>query len=107
MSKKLKQIVAIIALIFMGIFTVSFILWLINSNFLNGQIGFLTLFSGGIGIALFFVIKFSKDYSEKPQAKPEDNVSQGDNTNNKETDNSSDNNTNKVANKNKGNKNDK
>lgn len=64
MSKKLKRIIAIIALVFMGVFTVSLVCVLIDRTLLNGQIGFLALFSGAVGIGLFFVARFTKDAAE-------------------------------------------
>ena len=48
MSKKLKRIIAIIALVFMAVFTVSLVAYLVDKTLLNGAIGFLTLFSGVI-----------------------------------------------------------
>ncbi len=61
MSKKLKRIIAIIALVFVAVFTVSLIAYFIDKTLLNGAIGFLTMFSGGIGLALFLVIWLSRD----------------------------------------------
>lgn len=60
MSKKLKKAVAITALVFVGIFTVSFVAFLVDRTLLNGAIGFLAMFSGGIGLALFLVVKLSR-----------------------------------------------
>ena len=60
MSKKLKKAVAITALVFVGIFTVSFVVFLFDRTLLNGAIGFLAMFSGGIGLALFLVVKLSR-----------------------------------------------
>ena len=58
MSEKTKRILAFIALAFMGIFTVSFVVFLVTRGNISA---FITLFSGVIGIGLFFVIKtFSK-----------------------------------------------
>lgn len=64
MSKKLKKAVAITALVFVGIFTVSFVVFLFDRTLLNGAIGFLAMFSGGIGLALFLVVKFSRGGDE-------------------------------------------
>ena len=61
MSKKLRRIIAIIALVFMAVFTVSLVAYFVDKTLLNGAIGFLTLFSGGIGLALFLVIWMSRD----------------------------------------------
>ncbi|MDR2202514.1 MAG: hypothetical protein LBP26_07170 [Clostridiales bacterium] len=57
MSTKAKRILAIIALGFMAVFTVSFVAFLIDPKMLNGVIAFVALFSGVFGIGLFFVIK--------------------------------------------------
>lgn len=64
MSKKLKKAVAITALVFVGIFTVSFVVFLFDRTLLNGAIGFLAMFSGGIGLALFLVVKLSRGVDE-------------------------------------------
>lgn len=73
MSEKTKRILAFIALAFMGVFTVSFVVFLVTRGNISA---FITLFSGVIGIGLFFVIKtFSKkektsdDGSEDPGGK--------------------------------------
>ena len=75
MSKKLKKIIAIIALVFMALFTVSLILTFYDRTLFNGAIGFFTLFTGGVGIALFFTIKLSRspeDY-EQQEGKEDEN----------------------------------
>ena len=64
MSKKLKKAVAITALVFVGIFTVSFVVFLFDRTLLNGAIGLLAMFSGGIGLALFLVVKLSRGGDE-------------------------------------------
>ena len=45
----------------MAVFTVSLVAYFVDKTLLNGAIGFLTLFSGGIGLALFLVIWMSRD----------------------------------------------
>ena len=64
MSKKLKKAVAITALVFVGIFTVSFVVFLFDRTLLNGAIGFLAMFSGGIGLALCKAVKLSRGGDE-------------------------------------------
>ena len=59
MNKKLRKAVAIISLVFMGLFVVSLVLCLIDIGMLNGSIGFVALFTGFIGISLFFVLHFN------------------------------------------------
>lgn len=72
MSKRLKRIIAIIALVFVGVFTASLVAFLADRTLFNGAIGFLALFSGGIGLALFLTIKLSRDYSEENDGAPEE-----------------------------------
>ena len=60
MDKKLKRIIAIVALVFMALFSVSLILTFYDRTLFNGAIGFCALFTGGIGLALFGVIKLSR-----------------------------------------------
>ena len=57
MNDKTKRILAIIALVFMGVFTVAFVAFLINPKMLGGVVAFVALFSGVIGVGLFLVIK--------------------------------------------------
>lgn len=61
MSDKTKKILAIIALVFVGIFTVAFVVFLVDPYMFGGVVAYITLVSGVVGIGLFFVIKaFSK-----------------------------------------------
>lgn len=62
MSKKLRQIVAISALILMLIFLVSFTAYLIDGTLLNGAIGFLAIFSGAFMFSLYLVIVFDNKF---------------------------------------------
>ncbi len=65
MDKKLKRVIAIIALVFVGIFSVSFVAYLLDQTLLNGAIGLLAAISGGTGLALFLVIKLSRDNTDE------------------------------------------
>ncbi|MBR2967452.1 MAG: hypothetical protein IKC35_01580 [Clostridia bacterium] len=71
MNDKLKRVVAIIALVFIGIFTVSLIMYLIDSTMLNGAIGDLTIWSGGIGLMLWLVLYISRSFPSQ-QVKDEE-----------------------------------
>ena len=68
MNKKLKRIVAIIALVFAAVFTVSFMCYLIDDTLLNGAIGGLALGSGAFMLALWFVIKIDDRGSKVNEA---------------------------------------
>lgn len=72
MSKKTKKILAIIALVFIGLFTVSFVAFLVDRTLFNGAIGFLALFTGGIGLALFLAIKLSRSNLPTDNDEPEE-----------------------------------
>lgn len=92
MNEKLKRAVAIIALIFMAVFTVSLILYLIDKNMLNGAVGDMALWSGGFGLLLWLVLWLSrafpsqqvKDeererlYKEAEEAEAQKNLTDGD-----------------------------
>ena len=67
MSRKFKRVLAIIALVFIGLFTVSFVAFLVDKTLFNGSIGFFALFTGAVGLALFFVIKLSRDNTDYAQ----------------------------------------
>lgn len=64
MSKKFKRILASIALVFALLFTASLIAFFYDRTLFHGAIGMCAMFCGGITLALFFVIKLSRDYSE-------------------------------------------
>ncbi|MBR6773642.1 MAG: hypothetical protein IKM16_03135 [Clostridia bacterium] len=58
MSEKAIRILAIIALVFVGIFSVSFVLYLLDKDMLGGAVALITLISGGVGFFLFLTVKF-------------------------------------------------
>lgn len=58
MSEKAIRILAIIALVFVGIFSVSFVLYLLDKDMLGGAVALITLISGGVGFFLFLMVKF-------------------------------------------------
>lgn len=61
MDKKSRRVTAIIALVFMAIFSVSLVAYFVDRTLLSGMIGIITLFSGGIGLALFLIVWMSRD----------------------------------------------
>ena len=65
MNKKLKRVIAIIALVSMALFSVAFVLYLFDNTMLNGGMGAFALFFGGLGLALFFVLKLSRDNTDQ------------------------------------------
>ena len=65
MNPKLKRIIAIIALVFVGLFTASFIAFLVNKQLFNGALGYFAGGCGAVGLALFFVIRLSREYPER------------------------------------------
>ena len=65
MNPKLKRVIAIIALVFVGLFTVSFVAFLVNKQLFNGALGYFAGGCGAVGLALFFVIKLSREYPEE------------------------------------------
>lgn len=79
MDKKSRRVTAIIALVFMAIFSVSLVAYFVDRTLLSGMIGIITLFSGGIGLALFLIVWMSRDKysgendenSDNPLGKPE------------------------------------
>ena len=65
MNPKLKRVIAIIALVFVGLFTVSFVAFLVNRQLFNGALGYFAGGCGAVGLALFFVIRLSREYPEE------------------------------------------
>lgn len=62
MSPKLRRFVAIVALVFMGIFMVSAMMYFIDKTLLNNSVEFLMIFSGAIAISLYLVILFDNKF---------------------------------------------
>lgn len=56
MNDKLKRLVAIIALVLIGIFTVTLVMYLIDKNMFNGGIGGIALWSGAFGLLFAAVL---------------------------------------------------
>jgi hypothetical protein len=65
MSKKTRQFVAIVALIFMAGFIVFGMMYLLDKTLLNGAVGFGALFCGAFTLALYLVIIFDNKYGEE------------------------------------------
>ena len=57
-KKKLRRALAIAALVFMAIFTVTFIIVLVDPGFCHGAFGYAALISVLLGVGLFLVVKF-------------------------------------------------
>ena len=72
MSDKVRRIIAIIALVFVGLFSVAFVMYLYDSALFNGAIGYVALFTGGIGLALFLVVYFSRKSTLKYNSEVEE-----------------------------------
>lgn len=70
-ENKFFRIIAIIALALMGIFTVALILYLFDKTLLNGAIGALAVWSGGIGFLLCVFLWLSRAF---PAQKAKDNA---------------------------------
>lgn len=65
MNKKLLRVLAILGLVFMGIFTVAGICTLIDRTLLSGQITTLTISSLTLGLVFFAVIWLNKRAEQK------------------------------------------
>ena len=57
MKDKSARILAIVALVFIGIFSVTLVLTLVDYHMLNNSIGFISLGSGVFGLVIFFALK--------------------------------------------------
>lgn len=67
MSKKTKRIIAIIGLVFMAIFSVSFVIYLISPSMLNGAFGYLSIFTICMGLLAMIGTKVLKTPEEKAE----------------------------------------
>lgn len=77
----------------MAIFSVSLVLYLLDKTLFNGAIGIFTLFFGGVGFALFFVLKLSRDNTQDiiDKAKLDEDEPSQDETTSEKTDENSEN----------------
>lgn len=57
MNKKFVKVLAIIALVFVALFSVALVLTLLDKTMFNGAIGYFTLVCGVVGVGLFFVVR--------------------------------------------------
>ena len=71
-QKKLRQALAIVALVFMGIFTVTFVITLVDPTMYNGVFGYISLVSVLLGVGLYLVIKFLLKEKEAPEYLPKE-----------------------------------
>lgn len=56
MSDTARRVIAIIALVFVAVFTVTMLLGIGFPDLLKGQIGNIALVSGGLGLPLWFIL---------------------------------------------------
>lgn len=82
-TNKTRRILAVIALVFMAIFSVTLVMTFVSPGMWNGAVGYMALISGLLGIGLFLVIRFvlkdetaktedSKAEEEKPEEEKSD-----------------------------------
>ncbi len=76
MNEKLKRVIAIIALVCMGLFSIVFVAYLLNKTLLNGAIGFCALFFGAVGVALYLVLWISTRGERNQKIEPTDDESE-------------------------------
>lgn len=50
------KILAIVALVFMVLFVAATIAWSFNRSLFNGAIGYVAIFTGGVGIGIYVVL---------------------------------------------------
>lgn len=56
MSKRSIRVLAIVALVFMALFVASLTAWSFDRGLFNGAIGYVAIFTGGIGIGIYVVL---------------------------------------------------
>lgn len=87
MSKRTVRILAIVALVFMVLFVAATIAWSFDRALFNGAIGYVAIFTGGLGIGIYVVLMLLRraearaaagkdDVSEDAQAKTPDSQSE-------------------------------
>lgn len=75
----------------MAIFSVSLVAYFVDRTLLSGTIGIITLFSGGIGLALFLVVWMSRDKDGGENNEPGDKPLDDQQADGKSTDAATDN----------------
>lgn len=78
MNEKVKRVIAIIALVCMGLFSVAFVAYLLNKSLFNGAIGFCALFFGAVGVALYLVLWISTRGERNQRFEPSDDDCESD-----------------------------
>lgn len=71
-NKKLRRVLAIVALVFMAIFTVTLVITFYDPKLYHGAFSYAALISGLLGIGLFLIVRFLLKEKEKPDYLPED-----------------------------------
>lgn len=71
-QKKLRQALAVVALVFMGIFTVTFVITLVDHTMYNGVFGYISLVSVLLGVGLFLIIKYVLKDKTPPEYLPQE-----------------------------------
>ncbi len=77
---RLKRALAITALVFIFIFTVSFVVFLAVPDILNGALGYLCLITFLFGVGLFIIVKYILKDKEPPEYLPSELPDDGDET---------------------------
>lgn len=71
-NNKLRRALAIVALVFMVIFSITLVITLLNPRLYHGAFSYTALVSGLLGIGLFLVIRFLLKEKEPPEYLPKD-----------------------------------
>ena len=58
-NKTLRRVLAIAALVFMGIFTVTFVITLVDPKLCHGAFGYAALVSALLGVGLYLLLRFA------------------------------------------------
>lgn len=72
MNTKLRKTLAIVALVFMAIFSVTLVIVFVNPDLCNGAFRYAALVSGLLGVGLFLIIKFVLKEKETPDYLPKE-----------------------------------
>ena len=71
-GNKTRRILAIIALVFMAIFSVTLVLTFVSPDMWNGAVAYAALVSGLLGVGLFLVLRFLlKPEESEQESKPD------------------------------------
>lgn len=77
-KKKTRRVLAVIALVFMAVFSVTLVIVFVSPTLLNGAFGYMALISGLLGIGIFLLLRYVIKDDTAPDCENKSDVATGD-----------------------------